>query len=334
MKNFFTLLCFFAFLSLTNAQIITSDWFLQEGDIINTNTAINPAEVTVPKGGVDVEWDFSNALLDQPAAIEYVNPSLMTKADSFPTATLAIGFPGILEVFFNNEGDTLDNRGFFLFAPGLGEIIQRFAPSQGEIIAVNPMMYGDVLDHTASIEIFSDGMLLGAGEGPIRVSFEGLGTAITPDRTTDNCVYIKTEFLDENGMASSTTHSIYRDQIRNPIAQYIEQTDTNTGEPDPSFSWQTGFSGTSTDDFAKLELTISNSLTARVQVLAQEQITSQIQLIDMNGKVLKVSTEELSPGSNLLDFSDVVTTNGQYVIFITDTDKGTFKTEKISILNR
>lgn len=331
MKIFSTLFCLLAFLSSTHGQTITTDWFFGIGDTNEVAVASNADEISAPEGGIDRVWDFSNAIAQFSGPTEYVDPGTMTRADSFPRATVAFGFPGVQELFYNSEGDTLEILGLFSTIPE-NQLI-RYDDHQGEILAVNNMVFGDVFNHfvigTTSIA---------AGDFPFevrqRLTFNGLGTAITPARNTENCINLKTEVLDNDGNVTATVHLIVRDHLKNIIAQHLEQIDPNTGASLYNFGWQTDFSGVSTYDYPELQLSVSNNLTTDVTIGADKELNTQIQLIAMNGQVLKVSQEVLSPGSNLLDYSDSITANGQYILLIMDKDNGSFTTEKISVQDR
>ena len=326
------ILVFTCALNTYHGQTLTSDWFLQAGDGFSIESAFNPEEIIVPTEGIDQEWDFSNAVTEDSAIQEYVKPTEMTRADTFSRATMAIGLPGLLEIFYNNEGDTLDNLGLFI---GLqGELFVIYDDNQGELLAVSPMSFGDVFDHSVGGTIALDGMIFPAAPVTQRFSFAGMGTVITPARRTTDCIYLKTEILDNDGNAATTIHSFYRDHMRNLIAQFVEQLDANTGLPDPSFNWQTDFSGNATENIASLDLRISNNLSSHINIHSSIQIDAKIQLINPNGQSICVKGLSINPGDNFIDFSDELTYEGQYILYVVDKNSGSFLIEKITFAQR
>jgi len=330
MRTIYILFLLLISTSLTYAQTITPDWFFTEGDSLQIVTITNVNDFQEPTSGLNQDWDYSTTITATDTAIlRFVDPSTLTTNADFKRADVATAVPGIQEVFYDTEGDTLSILGISIFGPN-GLVQVKYNIGNEELIARDQMIFGDTLFRTIIGEILLDGEPVQSLFLDQELSFSGIGTLQLPDITLDNCVHFSNSII-QNGQEIGKITTIFFNSFSNQVLTYSSQQDAYGQTVITMSQGITDGLNTSIAEIDLLQANIFSDLSGNVFVDLEESIDASVQIVAMNGQVVAHHQEALSAGRNQLSLNNNLST-GIYAVLIVDKKTGRFNSHKLSLM--
>ena len=184
-KKLFSLLLLIVPFGFLQGQItLTADNAYEADLLINYSTTVIAGNIqNVGFAGADVVWDFSQIITDQSASTTFLDVSEVANNQFYPQATLGV--------------DDGSNQAFYSTSPTALSFWGAFTASGAEVIYTDPQdflrfpftyenNFTDSFSGTATTNTTLDRM------GTTEVTCDGYGTLITPSRTYDEVVRVKT----------------------------------------------------------------------------------------------------------------------------------------------
>ncbi len=326
MKYLSLAILYFGTLTSGHAQdIITSDWFYSIGD--TTKLAyFHPNPFVAPEEGADLTWDLSNAPSPKDETIfTWVDPSELDHSSEFPDATIACKTVFGGELYFKEEGGQLLGVGFS------NSNFKRVYEGGHPIEAADDFSFGDV--KTASYKNiktnYQDGFMTISDE-MFELSFVGWGKVITPIGTYENCVM--TKFVRTNpGLSDFIEYRFYKDNLANRIASYLVYTSGNV-EPASWVFYKINQLTTSTKELENTTFDFSGPFNNTIFIASEKEMEVHAKIMDISGRIILDQAKSIYSGSNQLEIPSSMT-DGIYVLLLTDTKSGDFKSYKFRKVN-
>ena len=316
--------------SLTYAQTITPDWFFAIGDSLQQVAITNVNDFEEPTSGLNQAWDYTTIIpaIDTSTA-NFIDPSTLITNDDFRNADVATSVPGLQEIFYATDGDSLTILGLSIFGEyGLVQVI--YDQGAEEIIGVDQMAFGDTIFNNIFGDILLDGYSIQTFTSEQVISFDGIGSLQLPEISLDNCVlFTNSIFQNEEEVARVST--IYFNSFSNPVLLYQTQTDAYGQQTTVMAKSITDNLSTSISEIDLLQADIHSDLSGNIYVGLEESIDATVQIVSMNGQVVAYHQEYLSTGKNQLSLDNNLTA-GIYVVLVVDKNTGRFNSHKLSIM--
>lgn len=331
MRNIYFLFLLFISTNLVKAQTITPDWFFADGDSLQSIIVTNFSDFEAPTEGLNQIWDYSSILTSpDTTTINFVAPGTLTTFQDFERANIAAVIPGLQEVFYSTEGDTLSILGVSILGGPYGVIQFEYGQGNTELIGADQMVFGDTLFQTITADILVDGNIVQTFEADQTLGFNGVGSLQLPETTLDNCILLKNSII-QDGQLTGEISTIYFNSLSNQVLTYQRQFNPTTN------SFDIAMAKGATDDFTVsiaavdlLQANIFSDMTGNIYIEMEEAIDASVQIISLDGHLIENNETPLTTGRNKLN-TTANYASGIYVVLVIDKNTGRFNSHKMFI---
>lgn len=308
-----------SFTDLVMAQtILTASNLPVAGDQF-FNKTISDTSISPGSGGANVTWNYSSFFISPLTLNEvYTLPSATPFASSFPQANLAVNS------YFSPSGfDYYRNNGTELLYYGFKDNSDELLISNTQQVLTVPFTYGNSV---SNVPVTGTGLFGANLSGTVSVNADAWGTLILNDGSYSNTTRVVYDYdlqTDFGGPGTETFYRIkryswYHSSRRAPVFQIsVREISGSTTAPRQKYVTRTTITTGQEEMESPITFQVQWNLLANTALISfhtKQKDRVVLEVIDMNGRVVKEEVVNLEAGNNKVELETASLQAGIYLV--------------------